>query len=171
MESLRELFAPYIVEWILGMVIVQCVLIIFVVVNWVKFRRIRRQHKRLLSGVTRENLEQLLTRYTENLHLTERQLDEAAVQLDEFNRKLSAMKGNIGLVRYNALKEQGSKLSFSLALLDTEQNGVVISSLYGRHQSYAYAKPLLRGRSEYSLSDEEKEAIALAMGEREKEYV
>lgn len=171
MDLLRELFAPYIVEWILGITIVQCVLVILVVVNWVRFRRIRRQHKRLLRGITQDSLEQLLNQYTESLHATERQLDEAAILLDELNRKISTMKGYVGLVRYNALADQGSNLSFSLAILDGDQNGVVISSLYGRHQSYVYAKQLNHGTSEYSLSNEEKEAIALAMEKKEKVYI
>lgn len=170
MDLLRELFAPYLVEWLLGIIVVQLVIFTLVVVNWVKFRQIRRQQKRLLRGMTRDSLEQLIDKYMANLQTTERHLDEAAVQLDELKRKLAAMKGYVGMVRYNALAEQGSDLSYSLAILDEEQNGVVISSLYGRHQSYSYAKPLSKGTSEYSLSNEEKEAIALAVGKREKEY-
>lgn len=171
MDSLREIVSPYVVELLLGMMIVQFILVIAVLVTWIKFRRVRQQQKRLLRGVTRENLEHLIHEYTRSVHEAERQLDEAAVQLDELNRKLSTLKGKIGLVRYNALAEQGNNLSFSLALVDEEQNGVVISSLYGRHQTYAYAKPVVRGTSEYSLSKEEKEAIALAVGEKQEAYV
>ena len=93
MDSLREIVSPYVVELLLGMMIVQFILVIVVLVNWIKFRRIRQQQKRLLRGVTRENLEHLIHEYTRSVHEAERQLDEAAVQLDELNRKMSALKG------------------------------------------------------------------------------
>lgn len=171
MDLLRELITPYTVEWLLGIVTVQAIVLLIVSGNWLKFRKIRRQQKQLLRGMTRDSLEQVLHKYTESLHATERQLAEAAIQLDAVKQSLATVKGNIGIVRYNALAEQGSELSFSLAILDEEQNGVVISSLYGRHQSYAYAKPLSQGKSIYSLSNEEKEAIAQAMGQTEPAYV
>lgn len=171
MDLLRELMTPYTVEWLLVLAAIQLIMLVLVVVISVKFIKIRKQQRRLLRGITRDSLEQLLQKNTESLQTTERQLDEAAIQLDELKHRLTTLKGHVGVVRYNALAEQGSELSFSLALLDEEQNGVVISSLYGREQSYSYAKPLNKGKSDYSLSNEEKAAIAQAMGEKQTEYV
>lgn len=171
MDLLREWIHPYVVECVMGLFVVQAVLLILVIVNWTKFHRIRKQQKQLLRGMTHGSIEQLLNRYTQRLQDTERHLDEAAVQLDHIKHKLSTVKGNVGLVRYNALEEQGGDLSFSLAILDEQQNGLVLSSLYGRQQSYAYAKPLTNGTSDYSLSDQEKEAIALASGKKQTVHV
>lgn len=171
MDILREWMTAYTIDLLLGVVLVQLVFIVLVIVNWMRFRKIRRQQKQLLRGLSKDSLEQLLQRYTEKLQTTERQLDEVFIQLNALKDDLSTIKGNVGIVRYNALEEQGSQLSFSLAIVDEHQNGVVISSLYGRHQSYAYAKPLTKGQSEYSLSREEKAAIAEAMGQRETQHV
>lgn len=168
MDLLREWFHPYMVEWFIALIVIQVVLLVLVIVNWAKFHRIRKQQQQLLRGMTHDSLEQLLNHYAQRLQDTERHLDEAAVQLDHLKHKLSMTKGNVGLVRYNALEEQGGDLSFSLAILDEQQNGLVLSSLYGRQQSYAYAKPLTKGTSDYSLSDQEKEAIALASGKKQK---
>ena len=69
----------------------------------------------------------------------------------------------IGIVRYNAFKDTGSDLSFSLAILDAHNNGVVLNGIYARDSSNIYAKPIENGQSKYILSNEEKEAIYKAM--------
>lgn len=62
--------------------------------------------------------------------------------------------------RYNAFDDQGSDLSFSVAFLDDEQTGVVMSSIYGREESRTYAKPVQRGASRYPLTNEETGVIS-----------
>jgi len=69
----------------------------------------------------------------------------------------------IGVIRYNPFKDVGGDQSFSIALLDLNNNGFVITSLYGREGNKIYAKPIKNGVSEYPLSEEEKEAINKAM--------
>jgi hypothetical protein len=69
----------------------------------------------------------------------------------------------IGLVRYNPFHETGGDQSFALALLDRFGNGVVVSSLHTRTATRFYAKPVKRGASPLSLSDEEAQAIKQAM--------
>jgi len=68
----------------------------------------------------------------------------------------------VAVVRYNAFHNVGSDQSFSVALLDIGDNGVVISGIYGRDSSTTYAKPVRGGASDYVLTDEEEDAIALA---------
>ena len=68
----------------------------------------------------------------------------------------------VGLVRYNAFKDVGSDLSFAIALLDRNDNGVVLNGLYGSESSNIYAKPIKNRKSTYQLSDEEEYAIEIA---------
>jgi hypothetical protein len=70
----------------------------------------------------------------------------------------------VGIVRFNPFSEVGSDQSFSIALLDGKDDGVVITSLYTREENRIYGKPIKGGVSEYSLSEEEKEAIEKARG-------
>ena len=56
----------------------------------------------------------------------------------------------------------GADLSFAIAMLDAEDNGIVLNGIYSRDGSYVYSKPVQNGQSTYQLSDEEKEAIRLA---------
>ena len=70
----------------------------------------------------------------------------------------------VGIIRFNPFSEVGGDQSFSLAILDADDNGIVITSLYTREENRVYGKPIKRGASEYSLSVEEKEAISKAKG-------
>jgi len=68
----------------------------------------------------------------------------------------------IGLVRFNPFEDTGSNQSFALALLDADDDGVVISSLHARGGTRIYAKAVAAGRPEATLSDEEAQALGLA---------
>jgi uncharacterized protein DUF4446 len=68
----------------------------------------------------------------------------------------------IGLVRFNPFEDTGSNQSFALALLDADDDGVVVSSLHARGGTRIYAKAVAAGRPEAALSDEETQALALA---------
>ncbi len=68
----------------------------------------------------------------------------------------------IGLVRFNPFEDTGGNQSFALALLDADEDGIVISSLHSRGNTRIYAKAVAAGRPEAALSDEESEALALA---------
>ncbi len=70
---------------------------------------------------------------------------------------------HIGLVRFNPFDDTGSDQSFAIALLDDERDGIVISSLHGRANTRVFAKPVSRGASSHNLSDEETQAIRIAV--------
>jgi Protein of unknown function (DUF4446) len=70
---------------------------------------------------------------------------------------------HIGLVRYNPFDDTGSDQSFAIALLDDRRDGVVLSSLHGRANTRIFAKPVADGASPHNLSDEETQAIQIAL--------
>jgi len=70
---------------------------------------------------------------------------------------------HIGMVRFNPFEDTGSDQSFAIALLDDRRDGVVISSLHGRSNTRVFAKPVAHGGSPHNLSDEEAEAIRIAV--------
>ena len=74
-------------------------------------------------------------------------------------RQLNMCVQNIGMVIYNAFDDVGSELSFAIAMLDNEDNGFVINSIYGRTSSNVYAKTIENGTSKVTLSDEEIKAV------------
>jgi hypothetical protein len=109
--------------------------------------------------------EQVLAR----LAAAERQLNSAASRLEHLGGRLDRLSEQtghclqrVGLIRYDALSTLGGHLSFSVALLDAKQDGLVLSVLNDRDGARAYAKPVSGGRSTFTLSEEEQRAISQA---------
>lgn len=69
----------------------------------------------------------------------------------------------IGVIRFNPFNNLGGNQSFTIALLDKQNNGFVISSLFIKEGNRVYAKAVKNGKSEHPLSDEEKEALKRAI--------
>jgi hypothetical protein len=105
-----------------------------------------------------ENFKEILEEFKDLKLEFERISKEVEILKNE--NKFSVQK--VGIVRYNPFKEVGGDQSFSVALLDGNDNGVVITSLYTREGNRVYGKPIKNSQSEYLLSAEEKEAIEKA---------
>lgn len=84
--------------------------------------------------------------------------------LRDTNTQLGGCLQKYGLVRFDAFTDVGGEQSFALALLDDRGSGLVLSNIYGRQDSRMYVKQMSEGRSDRPLSDEEKSAVDLALG-------
>ena len=69
------------------------------------------------------------------------------------------------MVRYSAFKDTGSDLSFALALLNDNNDGVISNGIYSREMSNIYAKQVKEGKTSGKLSEEEKEALEIALNQ------
>jgi len=125
--------------------------------------RLLRQQRNLLRGAHPGNVIDLLEDALQQGLQTRAKMEEV---LDHFRQltdhhRLSFQQG--GLVRFDAFDGVGGQQSFALALLDGNKDGVVVSSLFGREGARVYAKPVENGRSTYTLSQEEVQAIEQAV--------
>ena len=68
----------------------------------------------------------------------------------------------VGFVRYNSFSDVGSDLSFTLALLNREGDGVLITSIYSREETRTYGKSVRNFATQQGASKEELEALAAA---------
>ncbi|PIR71882.1 MAG: hypothetical protein COU42_03305 [Candidatus Nealsonbacteria bacterium CG10_big_fil_rev_8_21_14_0_10_36_24] len=98
-----------------------------------------------------------------NLKEVLKQFEELKKEVRKLSQESKFSVQKIGIIRYNPFSNVGSDQSFSIALLDSNNNGVVISSLFGRDGNRVYGKPIKNGKSEYSLSEEENKAIGIAL--------
>lgn len=94
----------------------------------------------------------------------EKKINGISEELENLKKESKFSVQKIGIVRYNPFSGIGSNQSFSVALLDGNNDGIVITSLYARDGNRVYGKSVKDGQSEYSLSNEEKEAISKAIG-------
>lgn len=124
----------------------------------------KKRIKVFFSGQKASDLEGVLAEQIKRLRQTEKEIKS----LEKFNGYLEKMAlksvQKVGLVRFNPFKETGGDQSFSIALLDSQDNGLVISSLYTREGTRIYAKPIVAGESKHNLSKEEEMAIEQAKG-------
>jgi hypothetical protein len=106
-----------------------------------------------------KNLKEVLD-YLESL---DRKIEGVSENLVSFEREMKWSLQKVGTVRFNPFSEVGGDQSFSIALLDGNDTGIVITSLYSREGNRVYAKPIKKGSSKYQLSEEEKKAIEKAL--------
>jgi len=123
-----------------------------------------RRYRSLLRGNSGANMEELLVQQQEATAELRAAQETLRRRLADLENASKAFVQRVGVVRFNAFPDAGADLSFSCAFLDGEDNGVVVTSLYGRSECRTYAKPIRNGSSSYVLTDEEKEAIARARG-------
>lgn len=120
-----------------------------------KLSKITKRFNIFSKGAKVSNLEDIIQEYTLDLVEIKKITADNSIKINDNANRISNLKGNVEVVRYNAFGEEGQDLSFSIAIVDDKQNGLVISSIYNRGVSSIYAKPLKLGKSEYKLSEEE----------------
>lgn len=90
--------------------------------------------------------------------------EKLSQELEKLKKQSMFSVQKVGIVRFNPFSETGGDQSFSIALLDGNNNGVIITSLYIREGNRIYGKPIKAGSSDYFLSEEEREAMSRAIG-------
>jgi hypothetical protein len=118
----------------------------------------------LKRGASGESLVEKVANEALEIEELSRRLDEQAAQKDYLADVLAGSVQRVAVIRYDAFDDMGGKLSFSIALLDENGDGVVLTSIYGRNENRTYAKAVRGGASSHVLSNEETEALRRAVG-------
>ena len=87
-------------------------------------------------------------------------------QIEEIGEFLKVTYSKIGIVKYDAFKEMGGNMSFVLCLLNDKNDGMMLNAMHNREGCYTYIKEIIGGESYIQLSEEEKEALNIAVNER-----
>lgn len=125
--------------------------------------------KKLGNGV---NLETMIREYIEEVESVKQEEEKLNQRCKEIEKNVEKCIQKLGIVRYNAFNNTGSDLCFALALLDFEDNGVVINGIYSRdNTTTTYAKPIEHGNSKYTLTKEEQDALDIAKHNGYKYYM
>ena len=123
----------------------------------------RRYKKFMVKLGEGKDLQEDLENYMYRVERVEKQNAEILNQVNGLDKDLEGCIQKVGILRYSAFQDTGSDLSFTLALLDEHDDGVVFNGIYSREMSNIYAKPIENGKSKYTLSEEEQEAIRRAI--------
>ena len=165
MENIIQFLKSDTFLWIMiGLILV---LGISFLILYFKISKLNKRYQKFMQKLGQgTNLEEDLQRYMNQVEEVEEQNEQILTQIKKMDNKVSNCIQKVGIVRYSAFKDTGSDLSFALALLDNEKNGVVLNGIYSREMSNIYAKPVEHGTSTYTISEEEAMAIKKASEER-----
>jgi len=155
MEIIKQYTEDY--QYIIGLLVV--LIFLWNIMLSFKLGRLKRRLNGLTRGTHITNLEQVIEKYIEEAESMKSNIKRNTEELDFIVKKLAKYKGKVDIIRYNAFEDGGNDLSYSIAFLDDNKNGLVISSIYNRGESNTYAKPIIGGSSSYKLSREELQVI------------
>jgi hypothetical protein len=145
---------------IIGFSILFIIVFILLIMNMMQLSKTRKRYYQMINGGSVENVEQVIIGLQNNINQLTQQNNSQKIELDQIRLLMRKMKSHLGIQRYNAFSQDGgSDMSFSIAILDEEQDGVVLTGIHGREQTFIYAKPVEKGQSPYNLSPEEKVII------------
>jgi len=135
------------------------IMIIVVIMLWRKVNTLKGKYDAMIGHTGVANLQDIITELQVKTSASQAKYLEQEHLIQQIKRKISEMKGNVSMQRYNAFSDSGSDLSFSIAFVDDNLDGLVFTVIHGREESYSYGKPLIKGESKYPLSPEERNVI------------
>jgi len=158
-----EIINQYLVEFSIALGTLIIILLFWNLSLSLRLKKINRRFNRLMRGSSLTNLEQVIDKYIVEIEAMNNSINKNSEEISHLSQKIASYKGRVEMVRYNAFGEEGNDLSYSIAFLDDNKNGIVISSIYNRGESNTYAKPITNGSSNYKLSKEELSVIEKAI--------
>lgn len=149
---------------VIAIAVIVLILVILFIANSIRLKNIQKKYKMFLDKLgTGKNIEEDLQKYIQKVELVENSNIELKKKCNKIEENIVECIQKVGIVRYTAFENIGSDLSFTLALLDKNDDGVVLNGIYSGDMSNIYAKPVKNGESTYTLSEQEKEAIQKAV--------
>ena len=145
------------------LLVLNVILGLFLVSLTLSVRKSQARMRDLLSGVEGADLEAVLVQHGRMREELKQQVVTIEGRTETIERKLMRSKRHVGLVRYDAFQDIGGLQSFAMAVYDDNGDGVVLSSIIGRAEGRVYGKPLMAGKSDRNLTNEEQQAIELAV--------
>lgn len=144
--------------------ILNIIFIILFIIIFIELAKTKKEYNIFMKKLGKgKDIEEMLINHLNKVEFVEKQNKEILDYCRNIDADFNKTISKVGIIRYSAFMDTGSDLSFALALLNKENNGVVLNGIYSREMSNIYAKPVTKGESTYTLSNEEKEAIKQAI--------
>lgn len=154
----------YLVVGMLVLVVMILILLILLIVQISKVNNLKKRLDQFVLGKDGASLEQDILKLFDDNKFLKKMADKDRQDINTIFKRLQTVYQKMGLVRYDAFNQMGGQLSYSLALLDENDNGFIINSVHSTEGCYSYSKEIRNGDNSISLSEEEIEALAIAKG-------
>lgn len=163
MREVTDFLRAYDAYFLFGLSVLSLILLICTLSVASKLGKLSRKRNSRLQGERLGDILDCLTDQHDALEQLEKQQSELLARQFEQAETLSTCLKNLGIVRFNAFDDVGGEQSFAIVVLDSDRNGVALSSIYGRQDSRVYAKAISKGQGERPLSEEEQKALDMAL--------
>lgn len=140
------------------------ILLILIIVNIISVSKLKKKYKIFMMGNNAKSLENEIIGLFEDNKFIKVSIDKNRNNIEELSKNIELAFQKTGIIKYDAFDHMGGQLSFSLALLDKNNNGFILNSVHGAEGCYTYTKKISGGKSDISLGEEEKQALDMAMG-------
>ena len=145
---------------VIGMAGVIVLLFILILVTMIKDSGTRKKYRKFMDGENGKNLEKAILDKFSAIDELEADVNKNNTDINAINGQLVTAYQKIGLVKYDAFKEIGGKLSFVLVLLTADDNGFILNSMHSSKEGcYTYTKEVVNGEAFVILSEEEQQAL------------
>ncbi len=145
---------------VIGMAGVIVLLFIILLIMMIRNHGMRKKYKQFMSGENGKSLEKAILDKFESIDKLEEDVSVINKNISDIRGQLTTAYQKIGMVKYDAFKEIGGKLSFVLVLLTEDDNGFILNSMHSTKDGcYTYAKEVVNGEAFVILSEEEQQAL------------
>ncbi|MBR5271371.1 MAG: DUF4446 family protein [Clostridia bacterium] len=152
--------------FLIGVAVINLLLFILYICNLLKLKKINKNYKSFMKKIGNgNNIEEMLQKYITKVEEVNSKSEEILNYCTRLDKDISLCIKKIGMVRYSAFKDTGSDLSFALALLNDNNDGVLLNGIYSREMSNIYAKQVNKGKTNAKVSEEEKQALEIAINQ------
>lgn len=131
--------------------------------SWWQIWQMKRAYQIFFNTKDPKNLQKQLNDYAKAVDESLQKLDQMATFTAGLHKRNQLAISKLGLVRFNPFNDTGGNQSFCLALLDSHNSGLVISSIHARTGTRFYAKQIISGKPTNQLSEEEEAAYKHAL--------
>lgn len=147
------------------LVILFLILFIICLVLIMKVNSLKKKYEKFMTGKDGKTLEQILIGIIEDNKFLKMTADKNKKDIRSIYKNLEVTFQKMAVVKYDAFQTMGGKLSFSLVMLDGNNDGFIINSVHSSDGCYTYTKVIKAGLCDLMLGDEEKKALEQAMGQ------
>ncbi|MEN8435909.1 DUF4446 family protein [Clostridium septicum] len=163
MQNIINMINDYSSFLIIGLAVIVILLFIVVLVLMRSINKVELKYRKMMRGVNNKNLEALINSKLNEIDKAVEKSEESIKQCEITREEMKDCVNKVAIMRYKAFEDVGSDLSFSVAILDSHNDGVMLTGIYSRQESITYAKPIDKGISRYELSEEELHVLNEAM--------
>ncbi len=149
---------------LIGMAAVIAISVILIIIQMVKLSKLKKKYSVFMQGKDAKSLEKDIIGLYEDNKFIKVSIEKNKNDIRELFKKQELSFQKVGIVKYDAFKQMGGQLSFSLALLNENDCGFIINSVHSTEGCYSYSKEIKNGQCSILLGEEEKQALDMAMG-------